>query len=1161
MMGKAFISLLVVLFASSALGQELGKGERKKRELEKVEGKKRVAKEVKCEFDSDCPEGQICDNLKKFCVRKSMSLVEFETANLSKQVEEMEAKKSELRRNTIKKMEELLATQASYGNRAEIYFRLAEAYWEESHYQYLKSRKVWMEAMDKFEEKLLPERPAEPKEDYSVSLEYYRRILREYQDYPRIDEVLYFLGRGALEAGGSNKDVQLQREGVKYLQSLEQSHPNSRLIPQALLHLGEHFFDSHQLYYAKTNYEKIINNYPNAGMYNYALYKLAWVYYNLTEFEKGLDTFHQVVDAIKKDDGKAKVEFREQALSDMILSYVEVDDGWERALEYYTKELDEKGAYEKLHTIGELYVASGKDKEALELYYHFIKKWPVSPRIPEYYQTILDIAQKQAVWQGIEDTVNEIMTYFKSESPWTLGNKEKNTEAVDQALKMVEELIFYVANHYHVDADKAEQKGQKGVSEPMYMKASEYYAEYLRRFPSSPRSYEINFWYAEILYFNLKDYKRASEQYQFVIEKDKKGQFVEDAALGVIYCQEELMAVAGLRERSAKGDVQVQKVSADQMREDAAAEVKETDLHPMEEDYIKAADKYTELLLEARKDPDFRKKYPTRGEMIPNIMYIAAETFYRHGKFGDAVSRFENIFKYDSKHKFAAIAATMIMDCYFRVRNWEKVEEWSRKLIAERNFLFKSKDELEMIIATAMTRLAQDYETEGKTSASIDQLKRLSTEFKNNKEIMAFTTYTLAYLYARSKKLREAIEKYEELIRTYPKSPKAAEAQFVIAEIYEAQTQFVKAAEAFMAMSKFKDNPVTPQAIINAATIYQALKDYDKTIKAFQTFLSLYPKHEWASRAFLKVADLEKEKGNLQGAYKQYIEFAKKYKDQGISVIEALAKAAAVLHDQDKEKNRKQVLGHCQNVLKLFEKLDEAGKKKARLYAAQAAFYTAQYAYYDFSVFAIDTGNFWRLSSTLEKKAKLHQEAEKLYEAVIKIQSRAWAAAAYYQIGLLYHEFAETLYAVPLPEGLSEAEVDAYKFELEQNYADPLEERARANFKQAILMAHKLGVYSQWSEKSGKMAAKLTPQDFPIDAEPLVITDKAKDTLMSTSFIRSLRRGDTEVDFVTIEAKSGSAPSETGSEEQEEKGPGQAPDAKEGDKPQGESGASAGQGK
>ncbi len=1149
MMSRTFISLLLVLFASSAVGQELKRDERKKRELEKVQGKKSAEVEGKCERDSDCPEGKICDSLKKFCVQKSMSLVEFETANLSKQVEEMEVKKSEIRRNTIKKMEELLAAQSGYGNRAEIYFRLAEAHWEESHYQYLKARKVWMEAMDKFEEKLVQERPQEPKEDYGLSLEYYRRILREYQDYARIDEVLYYLGRGALEAGGGNKDVQLQREGVKYLQSLEQSHPNSRLIPQALLHLGEHFFETGNMYYSKTNYEKIINNHPNAGMYNYALYKLAWVYYNLAEFEKGLETFHQVVDAIKKDDGRAKVEFREQALNDMILSYVEVDDGWERALEYYTREIQEEGAYEKLHVIGELYVASGKDKDALELYYHFIQKWPVGPRIPDYYQTILDIAQKQAVWGGIEDVINEIMSYFRNESPWMLANKESNTEAVDQALKMVEELVFYVANHYHVDADKLEQKGQKGQAETSYMKASEYYAEYLRRFPESPRSYEINFWYAEILYFNLKDYKRASEQYQFVIEKDKKGQFVEDAALGVIYCQEELMADAGLRERAKKGDVQVQKVSAEQMRSEAEVEVNETDLHPMEEDYIKAADKYTELLLEARKDPEFRKKYPTRGEMIPNIMYIAAETFYRHGKFQDAVLRFENIFKYDSKHRFAAIAATMIMDCYFRVRNWEKVEEWARKLIAERNFLFKTKPELEMIIATAMTRLAQDYELEGKTSASIDQLNRLSREFKKNKEIMAFTTYTLAYLYARSKKLREAIDKYEELIKTYPKSEKAAEAQFVIAEIYEAQTQFDKAGAAFMAMAKFKDNPATPRAIINAATIYQALQEHDSTIKAFQTFLSLFPKHEWAARSYLKVADTERERGNLDAAYKLYTGFSKKYKDKGVMIVEALSKAAAALFDQDREKNRKNALSHCTAALKAFDKLDADSKKKGRLYAAHAAFIIAQYSYYDFSTFTIDTGNFWRLSSTLEKKAKLHQESEKLFEEVIKVGAKAWAAAAYYQIGGLYHEFAETLYAAPLPDGLSEAEQDAYKFELEQNYADPLEEKARLNFKQAILMAHRLGVYSEWSQQSGRMAAKLTPQDFPIDNEPLVDAGKAKDTLMSTSFIRGLRRGDVEVDFVTIEAKASSQSGEAASEEEEEAAPKEGGDAQSKDAP------------
>jgi TolA-binding protein len=1118
-MRHALVVLLALFVSVPAVGQEFKRAQKTKRELTKVAAKKAKQTERPCEFDSDCEENEVCDPVKRFCVRKAMSLVELETANLSQKVQEMQEKMSVLRQTQIKKMEELLATQPYYENKAEIYFRLGEAYWQENHYQYLSQRKVWMDAIEKFDEGVVKERPTEPSEDYTVALEYYRKVLREFPDYPRIDEVLYYLGRGALEAGRSNKDVQLQREGVKHFTNLVQNYPDSRLIPQALLHLGEYYFDTHSLYYAKVNYEKIITNYPAAPMFNYALYKLGWVYYNLTEFRKAIETFQAVIETIKAEGQAGKVEFREQALNDLVLSFVEVDDGWREAREYYTKEIGEEGAYTKLHVMGELYVAQGQDDYALQLYYHFIEKWPNTTRIPDYYQTIMDIANKRADWVVIEKVIREIMAYFKSETPWRIANKD-NAEVTDAALKMVEELMFYIANRFHVEGDKLDKKGTKSESEPMYMKAAEYYAEYLKWFPDSPRIYEINFWYAEILYFNLGNYELAAQQYGSVIEKDKKGKFVEDAALGVIYCMEELMVKEGLRQRAKKGEVQVKKVSADDMR-DEATEIKRTDLHKLEEQFIAAADKYTELLLEARKDPEFLKKYPDRGEMIPNIMYIAAETFYKHGMFGEAVLRFENIFKYDSKHRFAAIAATMIMDCYYRARNWDQVEEWARKLIREKNFLFKNKNELEMIIATSILLKAKDFETEGKTSASIVELNRLQKEFRNNKEIMAGVTYTLAYLYARAKDLPRAIEKYEELIRKYPKSPKAAEAQFVIAEIYEAQTQFRKAGEAFMAMKAFKDQEQTARAIINASTIFQSLGDLDATIDSLQAFLKLFPKHEAAPRAFIKIADLRKEKGDLSGAYKQYTAFTsdKRYKSETRMVLEANVKAGVVLYEQERDRNRAKAMRHFEVAANLFKRMDDKGKAKAREFAAEAAFYIAQYGYLDFSNFPIDTRNFFRMVGSLEKKAKIHQDVEALYHTCIATKSRFWATAAYYQVGVIYHEFAETLFALPLPEGLTEDEADMYKAELEDRFAAPLEEKARANFKQAILMAHKLGIYSEWSKKSARMAAKLTPQDFPIDRERMVKTNRTKDTLLSTSFIRSLRRGDVEVDFVTFKGE------------------------------------------
>ena len=43
---------------------------------------------------------------------------------------------------------------------------------------------------------------------------------------------------------------------------------------------------------------------------------------------------------------------------------------------------------------------------------------------------------------------------------------------------------------------------------------------------------------------------------------------------------------------------------------------------------------YVSVLSDALREPAFRKKYPNRGKMIPEIMFIAAQTFYKHGQFG-----------------------------------------------------------------------------------------------------------------------------------------------------------------------------------------------------------------------------------------------------------------------------------------------------------------------------------------------------------------------------------------------------------------------------------------------------------------------------------------------------------------------------------------------
>ena len=118
----------------------------------------------------------------------------------------------------------------------------------------------------------------------------------------------------------------------------------------------------------------------------------------------------------------------------------------------------------------------------------------------------------------------------------------------------------------------------------------------------------------------------------------------------------------------------------------------------------------------------------------------------------------------------------------------------------------------------------------------------------------------------------------------------------MIGQIYEAQTQFRKAADSFMQMKSHKDAETAPVAVINAASIYQALQDYPAAIDALKEFIKLWPNHKSTPRAALKIADLLKEQGKLKEAYDGYMAFVKKYPKETAMVVEAQAKAGTVLH-------------------------------------------------------------------------------------------------------------------------------------------------------------------------------------------------------------------------------------------------------------------------
>ena len=1103
-----------------------------------------------------------------------------ESLSFDAKARKLQAQKSVIRNKMIKEMESFVERKGGSGvdepeRMASIYFRLAETWWEETHYQYLLARARYNAEVKAFEDGVRKTKPTEPVENYEKSILYYEKVLQQFPSYKRIDEVIYRLGKAALGQGKALGDKVLTNKGVQYLNQLIQKYQQSQYIPQSHLALAEHFFDSNNLTLAKMNYERIVQNFRSSNLFNYALYKLGWVYFNLREFERAVETFQSVVREIDKSKVK-QIEFRDQALNDLVPAYAELERGWPAAKEYYTKVEGEKQMWVRLERLAALYVANDKQELAIELHGHFIETKPTDPRCVDWWETIVDIYMTLEKFEDIEVALRKFLAFTDERtSPWVSANK-KNAEVTEKAAKLGETYLIYLSNHFHQRAQKIEEE-QKSLeaARPDYVKAAADYAEFVRRYPNSKKAYIVNFYYAEILYLQLKDFEKARAQYKRVIELDKEGEYLEDAALGVIYSVEELLKNTRARydydkktwiedptapslvtvktsdASSAKVEVtkksEEETVTEDQIKE-ASVPKKRQELHPLERDFVDAADKYVTLMenLQKAKGAEWMKK-KNRGRDVPGIMYVASATYYERGQYPEAIERLERVYKYDEARVESEIAVKTLIDIYARQKNWQKIEEWARVMLSRKKMqLFKVKD-LRKYIAVSVGEQARELAERKDFDGAHAKYDTILTEFrKDEPELAAISLFNKAAIYEIQKEEKKAIQTYERVVKEFKNSKVAPEAMFNIGMIYEAQTQFREAADSFLKMAKIRKNADAAQALINAGQILNALGQHKEAAAAYADFIKtvtgLKETDDETKRlvalvpdAYLEIGRVYERAGMLKDANKSYGLVASKFGARPELQVEAIGRSMKLLIDEDREatkpKNAKKIQDYIKQVLKIWEN-PEARGGNAQYYFAQSLFHSAEFLFDIFAKLSLkDVKNMKMLKPMLEKQATTLKAAEKSYFEVIDStaggQGKYFAACAAYKVGMLYYRFKEDLFSAPLPKQVERA-VEAGYPEVEERYrqaieqvAAPIEEQSLVALRGAIQTAHNLGAYNDCTRQAGEIAAKMNPNEYPtVEKDPnlprattALNATKTTDTSSSAAFVTRVRRGKFTVSY------------------------------------------------
>jgi tetratricopeptide (TPR) repeat protein len=1025
----------------------------------------------------------------------------FNAPQLSAQ--DRDAKADQKRDEEIEELKKIIPKVQDGPQKADLLFQLSELWWEKSKFVYFQEMQTFDAEYEKYmaeeakgtkglSEPKLSNRQSDLYRQQAINL--YQQILQEYPTYQRKDEVLFNLAYNMYELGK-------KKDAVAHYWDLIRQYPDSKFVPDAYVQLGEHFFNSNDLERARKAYEKALE-YNIPQIYAFALYKLAWCDYNAGNYEMALEKFRKVVtyqeegiNTGPKGDKKDKVQLKNEAMNDMILSFValnQVDD----AQKYYLQHASRKKAHRLMAKLGNTYFDSGKWDPSVRTYKIIIEDDANDPENPSYQANVVKAYEGQRLRQNVREELKRLVDTYRPGTAWAQANS-LNKVALANAYDLSESSMRELVTDYHAEA-------QKTKSVATYRLARDIYKEYLENFPESENAYSLRFYYAEILY-TLQEWATGAEQYDLLVAKDPKGVYAKPSAFAALLCYEKLVAIAQgkltqkelsdnekVEEKKNKGEITKEKEHLKTAGKDDTEEA----IPKWEKKLIVAADAYVTM-------------FPGTTDEV-DIRYKAAVLYYDHRQYVEAARRFGDVIEKFPNNKNAQIAADLIMAALETREKWLALNDFARKCAKNKQLNRAGTDfakRLPGYIEGSAFKYAQTvYEAKDFEKAAVlfaDFVKEFPKSQYAYKAV-----YNSMVMFENASKLDLAIPQGERLLKDYNTSDVVKRTMAAVGQDYERIADFPKAAAMYEAYyNKYgkvekptKDKkpavaakpatPTTPaatvsvtsnellpaDALFNAALWNEGLGNFDKAVSLYQEYIKAYKdKTDVPEIAFTIALIYEKQK-DWKATVKAYDNYVKVYSKQvkpgkvfyaRYKQMEALKKTGSPVDDKTAQK-----MG--EELLKAYAKLaPEEQKEDGNLNAyGQLRFHDVDGLWAKFKAIKID--NAAKLVPLYKAKLQAMPEVEKAYTEVAAIQAGDWTIAAVSRVGFGYLDFAKNMTESPDPKGLTPEQLDLYRAELE-NRALPLEDKGIEALEKALQKSSDLKVYNEWVLQAQDQENKFRP--------------------------------------------------------------------------------------
>ncbi len=994
---------------------------------------------------------------------------------------ELEVEQRALRTSAIKRFEHFIKNYPdSEEHTPKTLFRLSELYFERSYDQYLQDRDNYESIIDQWVPSSGVEEPLSPEFHYEPTIAAMQRLIIEFPDYTLIDGAYYLLGYCLSEMGEMEASVQA------YEQLLD-ARPDSRFAAEVWTRVGNHYFDENELYRARMAFERALED-EQSPFYDKALYKLAWTHYRLADPERAPEEFVKAVDAFvelldfnerTKAEGKERGrELRPESTRYIAISFADEDWGSTDKLLRYFKDIGGR-PYERdvLIELANVYFDQTRYHDSEAVLRIVQERFPNHVEAPMAQQKLIESLERNREFEGAAAARAELNVRYLSGTPWYEANKG-DYDAVEAAEGLISKSLYSAALFYHSQAQKYRSSGKLQPAMDAYRQAAASYQGYLERFPHDKQLYELTFYLAECLYYSTR-FSDAAVQYTEVRDAAGDTKFKADAALSVVLSYEKA-AILAVR----AGELDALKIQGTTERSDAD-DLKPREIPALRKSLIEAGDLFDGVVKDS--DPN-----------LPGILYKSAEIFFSYNHMEEARRRFLDLLKRFPDDESSIYTSNLLIESYLAVNDFEKVEAFARKTLAETETRGSGDAEFRENLVKFKTgamfkraeRLAQGGDLEGASSLYVQLVDEdPKTQFAD----LALNNAAVGY--EQVKRYDSASKLYERIFNEYPTSSLADTALFRVALNAERFFDFDKAIGTYEKLIKdYPQSTSRPDAVYNAALALENTQQYEASAALYQRYCSLFPERNDAPEVCFRAGSVFEKMKNPRRAIATYKAFIESYKnnsehqDRNTEAYLRIARANELL------KREKAAVKYFEATVK---NAAASGDSKSAPYAAEAQFSLVERSFKKFAKLKIKGGVKQQKKGLVTKLTAL-KEVETAYKGILKFKQLDWTLGSLFRIGALYENVATTFINAPCPREIkrSARDLDMTVEEVCEEYVALLEEqaisiedKAVAAYELTINKSREFQIANEWSRKTVAALNRLRPMEWPLQKDAKFFLD------------------------------------------------------------------------